>query len=889
MFNHDDERRQPAWRRYRRLLRTDHSADLDDELRDHFESIVDELTARGYSAPDAQAEARRRLGNLTHIRSRVNQMDRSDYVRRARAAAFDAFAADVRFAIRQLRRSPAFTIVAAVSIALGVAANTAIFSVVNAILLRPIPGARGAGIVRMYRNHHSPLDWRDLAWFRDHAQSLQYLVGERSGSAAFRATPGADGERIRTSFVTQRYFAALDPRFAIGRPFDVGDRDASSASQVVLSNAFWQRRFAGDSAIVGRVVVIADHPMKVVGVTRSEFRSSVVGWTPEVFIPFAATPILTGQPVDSFGGSLYVTGRLRAGADRASASAELNGLMRRLAQADSAEHDGMTVRLDHDRGVNAELRPVIAIASGFMMAMVALVLAIACANVANLLLGRAASRRTEMGIRLAIGAGRARIVRLLLTESLLLSLLGGVVGFVIAAALTRMVPAALPAEAAVDSAYFSPDWHVVLFTGGISLVTALFFGLVPALHSASPDVVGLLKGTQRGVGRGRRGRLVIAQAAMCVVLLALASLFLRSVSRMLVVDTGFTAQGIVDVELNLSLAGKTAAHRQVFATIAREAARLPGVAGVTYAAVVPLSGSNMEMRIIPEEMKAASAHDYPSTYFNIVGPNYFSTLRTPLLRGREFAEDDRDGAPRVAIVNETAARRWWPSGDVIGKRFRLGAVDGDLVEIVGLTRDAAYVMPGETPKPTVYLPLAQDDRSEAVLMLRTNADIGTVRRAVWSMLHVITPELPPPPVTRMTGDMSVTLLPARAGAALLSAFGAIALVLAACGIYGVASYSVLSRTREIGIRAAIGATRRQLIQMVLAESGRRVAIGAMIGVVLTIGIAALLSRALYGIDAVDPLVLGAVLIVIAMVTAVAALGPARRAARVDPVIAIRSE
>ena len=889
MFNHDDERRQPAWRRYRRFVRSDHSADLDDELRDHLESIVEELTARGYPEPDARAEAQRRLGNLTRIRSRVTQMDRSDSVRRARAAAFDAFAADIRFAMRQLRRSPAFTIVAALSIALGVAANTAIFSVVNAILLRPIPGSRGAGIVRMYRNHHSPLNWRDLAWFRDNARSLRYLVGERYGSAAFRATPGADAERIRTSYVTHGYFSALDPRFIVGRPFDVDDRDASSASQVVLSNAFWQRRFAGDSSIVGRVVLIADHPMTVVGVTRPEFRSSVVSWTPDVFIPFAATPILTGQSVDSFGGSLYVTGRLREGADRTSASTELDGLMLRLAKADSAEHDGMTVRLDHDRGVNAELRPVVAIASGFMMVMVALVLAIACANVANLLLGRAASRRTEIGIRLAIGAGRPRIVRLLLTESLLLALLGGVVGFVMAVALTRMVPAALPADAGVDVAYFTPDWHVVLFTGGICLLTALLFGMAPALHAASPDVVGLLKGMQSGARRGRRGGLVVAQAAMCVVLLALASLFLRSVSRMLVVDTGFTAQGIVDVELNLSLAGKTGTHRQVFASIAREAAKLPGVASVTYAAVVPLSGSNMEMRIMPEGMKAASARDYPSTYFNIVGPNYFATLRTPLLRGREFAESDRDGAPRVAIANETAARRWWPSGDPVGKRFRLGAVDGDLIEIVGLTHDAAYVMPGETPKPTIYLPLAQDDRSEAVLMMRTNADVGTVRRVVWSMLRVIAPELPPPPVTRMTDDMSITLLPARAGGALLSAFGVIALVLAACGIYGVASYSVLSRTREIGIRAALGATRRQLIRMVLTESGRRVAIGALIGVVFTIGIAALLSRALYGIDAIDPLVLGAVLAVIAAVTALAALGPARRAARVEPAIAIRSE
>jgi predicted permease len=889
MSDHDDQRGQPAWRRYLRFMRANPAADLDDELRDHFESLVESLTARGYTNADAQREARRRLGDLTHIRRQVNEMDRSHHVRRARIATLDTVVADVRFAVRQMRRSPAFAITAALSIALGVAANSTIFSVVNAVLLRPIPGSRGAGIVRVYRNHHSPLGWRDLAWFRDNTHSLQHLAGERNASVTFRASPGADVERARISYVTQGYFPALDPRFAIGRPFDVDDRASGQASQIVLTNAFWQRRFAGDSSVVGRVIFIADHPMTIVGVTDASFRSSVVGWSPDAFVPFAATPILTGQRVDDFGGSLYATGQLRPGGDRAAATAELSGLMARLAKVDSAEHDGMTVRLDHDRGVNAELRPVVAIASGFMMLMVALVLAIACANVANLLLGRAAARRTEIGVRLAIGAGRVRVVRQLLTESLLLALLGGAIGFAIAAPLTRLVPAVLPADAGVDASYFSPDWRVVVFTSAICLLTAVLFGTAPAMHATSPDIVGLLKGAPRGARRTRRDKLVAAQSAMCVVLLALAALFLRSTSRMLAVDTGFEASGIVDVDLDLSLAGRGASAQDAFAAIARDAAKLPGVTAATYAAVVPLAGSNMEMRIAPEGMTAARARDYPSTYFNIVGAGYFATLRTRVLRGREFGPDDRAGTPRVAVVNETAARRWWPSQDVVGKRFRFGGPDGALIEIVGLARDAAYVMPGEAPKPTVYLPLAQDDRSSAVLMLRTRSDLASTRRAVWALLHGITPELPPPPVTRMTDDMAITLLPARAGAALLSAFGIVALLLAACGIFGVASYSVLSRTREIGIRASLGATRRQLMRMILTESGKRVGAGAAIGVVLTIGLAALLSKALYGIDAIDPLVLGGVVIAIGSVTILATLGPARRAASVDPAIAIRAE
>jgi predicted permease len=572
------------------------------------------------------------------------------------------------------------------------------------------------------------------------------------------------------------------------------------------------------------------------------------------------------------------------------AQAELRGVMAQLAKTDSARYDGLNVRLDHTRGVNAEERAGVEAGSAFLIVMVAMVLLIACANVANLLMGRAAVRRTELGVRHAIGASPAPGVRPHHTESQLHAALGTGVGFAAAWLITRVLPAALPAEAGIDTTYFEPDGTVVAFTAMLCLVTTLLFGLVPALRATTPNLVGLLKGDDRGAGkRRRRGALIVVQAALCVVMLAVASLFLRSLSSSRNVDPGFRPDGVIDVTVNLDLLGPGVDKASTFNAILRHASALPAVRSATLAAVVPLSGSNMETRITPVGMVVRNRRDAPSVYFNIVGPRYFRTLETPLLRGREFAETDDGSSRPVAVINETAARRIWPAGDALGKRFRWGGEDGKVFEIVGISRDANYVMPGEAPKATVYFPTGNDERGEMTLMLRTSADLSTMRRAVWAMLHDDAPTLPPPPVVHMTDDMAITLLPVRAGAALLGAFGALALVLATAGIYGVASYSVASRTREIGIRAALGATRAGLVRMVLWESGRRVALGAAIGLVAAIGIAAALSRLLYGVEAVDPVVLVSVAATIAIVAVVAAAGPAGRAARADPVAAMRGE
>jgi predicted permease len=355
------------------------------------------------------------------------------------------------------------------------------------------------------------------------------------------------------------------------------------------------------------------------------------------------------------------------------------------------------------------------------------------------------------------------------------------------------------------------------------------------------------------------------------------------------VDPGFTSRGIVDASVELRLLGQTIDTQTVFRQILERARALPGVTSASLTAIVPLTMSNMETRVLPEGKTVTSRFDAPSTYFNVVSPGYFANLRIPLVTGRDFTDLDAGGAARVAVIGQTAARRLWPNENALGKRFHWGAVDGPLVEVVGIARDANYSMPGEAPKTTVYLPLAQESRTEMTLQVRTTSTVASTRRALWDLMHEVAPTLPPPPVVAMSDEMSVTLLPMRAGAIFLGAFGGLALLLAAAGIYGVASYSVARRTREIGVRAALGATRGRLVPMVLWESARRVSRGAAIGVLLAAGAGVGLSRFLYGVRIVEPIVLLGAPIVIGLVAVIATLAPARRASRAVPVTAIRAE
>lgn len=886
--------REPMWRRYRRLLRPDAVADLDDELRDHLDSATEALVASGMAPAAARAEARRRFGDVGRVRGEVQRLDAQHGRSLWRGALLESIAQDLRYTLRTLRRSPGFAVVAILSIALGVAANSTVFSLGNALLLRPIPGADAPRLVRVYSNSHGVWYWQSFAWLRDHTRSFDAIVAERPMSMVLGGTGGGSPERVQAGLVTDGYFQALGVQLALGHPFQ-GDENSAEGSTpaVILAHRFWTSRFGADSSIVGQTIVLGGRAVPVVGVAAPDFRSSVLGWTNDLWLPLGSAPLLTGSSLDDMGGSLYATARLRSGVTRQETQAELAVLMPQLTATDTARYAGMTARLDHVRGLNAELRTPATAAIAFLMALVAMVLIIACANVANLLLGRAAARRTEIGVRLAIGIGRARLVRQLLTESMVLATVGGALGYLASLTVPGLLVPMVPTEARLDAAFFAPDHRVVLFTVVLVMLTTVAAGLVPALRASSPGLAPLLRGGGSGdAGQGRRGRrgsrLVAGQAALCVVLLAVASIFVRSLTRMHAVDPGFSADGVVDAPLDLSSAGGSeAAQRLLFDQVVARAAALPGVRSVTLAAVVPLSGNNMQTDFTSDDIVVASTSDGPRAHFNVVSTDYFETLELPLRSGRGFTADDRDESPHVAVVNEAAARRWWPAGDAIGRRFRWEGTDGPEVEIVGIAADANYEMPGESPLPNIYFPLAQNFRGRMVLQLRADGGVAAMREPIRAILNELAPTLPPPPIAAMRDDMAITLLPVRIGAILIGAFGLMALLLASAGIYGVTSYDVARRTREIGIRSALGATRGGVLRLIVSESLRTVGSGVAVGIALALLVAVALSRVLYGVRALDPTVLVGIPLLLAAVSVVATLAPARRAAAVPPVSAMR--
>ncbi len=804
----------------------------------------------------------------------------------------DNLISDLRYAFRTLARNPGFTIVAAASLALGIGVNVVIFSVVNTVLQKPIGGVRDAGsLVRLYRGSHSPLAYQDFLYFREKVQSFAGAVAERIQGVTEEqngiVTP------LQAAVVPLDYFSTIGVSPALGRLF-AGDPASSAEPVVVLSHRYWRTQLGADSTVVGRTIRLNDSPFKVVGVASPDFTSSVTLWNPQVFVPFsAARPILGMDPV-RWDGSVYTTARLRASTSRAAAQTEVDLRTKQLVATRQGTRDGMTIRLDDARGVVAEVRAPAVVVSTFLLTLVALVLLIACANVANLLLARASARRREMAVRLAIGASRWRVVRQMLTESVLLAAVGAVAAFAAATQATHLIAAALVQNVPVDLAVsFAPDGRVLAFTAALSMVTAVLFGLAPALQSTRRNLVTALRddGDRSGYRRSRlRSGLVVGQVLLCTILVAGSMLFLRSLLNAKAIDPGFATAGVIDVPVdlrprNLDAAPGTAFYNRLLADV-RE---IPGVQSATLANVVPLSGSNNQTSIWIEGTKATPRQRLPQAYYNVVATDYLRTLGIPLVRGRDITVTDSPGSDPVIVVNETMARRFWPTDDALGKRLSLAGPTGPWVTVVGIARDTRYNSLGETTPPFMYLPITQSYQSSMVVQLRVTGSPNTVGDAVGRVVKTIDPQLPAVRPTTLDADMQLSLLPARVGATLLGVFGALALLLATVGIYGVASFAVARRTREIGIRAALGAQRADLLRLVVGESMRRVAIGLAIGLAGALGLARVLASQLYGVGAVDPVTFTATPLILGAVALVASWVPARRAARVDPLMALRAD
>jgi predicted permease len=748
-------------------------------------------------------------------------------------------------------------------------------------------------MVKVYSGRHSPFGFRDFEFFRSNSRTLA-LIAEDHFPATMRE--GTEPERVLTGVVAGDYWRVLELRPQHGRLFALERDDVAAATPVaVLSDAFWRKRFTADPSVVGRTVRLGGATVQVIGVGPPGFGSSVHGFLVDLWVPIAGAAQVLGVPPERLGGGLYATGRLRDGTRQEQADAELGVLMERLRQQEPESYRNMTVRVMPARGLHAELRGPVALATAFLLVVTGLVILIACANVGNLLLARNAARRREVGIRVALGARRGRIVAQLLTESALLSVGAVVAGLVIAAwagkLLIGLIPEGAPAGLTIPVA-----GPVLVYGLAVAAVAVLAFGLAPALRAAAPDVFSALRDDSRSVAgaksRLRRGFL-LAQIALSTVLLAVALLFVRSLGNARTIDTGIDASNLVAVSVDLSLGRyDEATGTRMLERLQREVGALPFVRDVSMAATVPLSGSRVEL-VYARQGDAPPAENAPRPLadVNIVGPSYFATVGIPLRAGRDFAATDPAGAAGVAVVNETMAARLESTGPALGRRVSVTGTDGPWLEVIGVARDIKYNSLGEGPTPVLYVPHRQLYRDEMLLHVRLapGTPLASARTTLLDVVAAADPALPPAGFQPVSEAQDLALLPARIGAGVLGGFGAMALLLASVGIFGVAAFAVAQRTRELGIRSALGARPRALIGTVLGETARTVTAGALVGIALAVGSSQLLRSQLYGVGALDPLTFILVPLVLGLVAVLAAAIPAWRAVRVDPVTALRSE
>jgi len=806
-------------------------------------------------------------------------------------AQLDALLQDLAYAFRQLRRSPGFAAVAICSLGLGIGANVTMYGIARAILRRPPNAARPEELVRVYRGDHSPLprDW--FLHFSRNSQTLAQLIAE--DPMALGVDQGGTPERVLASVVSENFFPALGVAPAIGTAFAGAPGDPVGAV-AVLSHAYWSARFGADPTVVGRTVRLNDQAFTIVAVARAGFRSSQLGWAPSVFVPLSEQARLRGDPPGSGGGSsFYITGRLASDRTPAQVQSELTVLATTLPDAPPEALEPGAFRVEQARGVTAEIRTPVTVASAFLMAVVGLVLLIACANLANLLLARGVARRREIAIRTALGVSRPRLVRQLLTESVLLAGLGGAAGLGLAWYATRLIPRLVPARAemAFDVAL---DLNVLLFAALLALVTGAIFGLAPALTASRSDVQRVLREDTGGGSRRSRLRsaFLVGQVALATVLLVTAARFLTSLNSARGIDPGFRSERVADQQIDLSVRQYDDDRGQTFYREALErVGALPGVEAASLIGFIPLGGSNSGTGVLPGSADPDDQRAVRGTTFTTVSAGYFEMFGIPLVSGRTFDLTDRASTPPVVVANESFARLLWPDGEAVGQtvRFYGGDLTTPPATVVGVVRDTKYLSLTDHNVPFLYLPLPQNYSNNMVLQVRLAGDTPAERDAVRRAVQGLDPALPLSPVRAMRDDMAITLLPARAGAGVLGGFGALALLLATIGVYGVTTFLVSQRTREIGVRTALGATASDVLRLMMRDTLTLVTVGLGLGLAGGIGVGAAISSWLYGVGALDLRPLAGAAAVLVTVALLGTWLPARRALRVDPVRALRTE
>jgi predicted permease len=808
---------------------------------------------------------------------------------------------DARYAIRLLSRNPLFALTATLSLAIGIGANTTIFTIANALLFRAPAGVVDADrVVDIGRSENgdgfdngSYPNFTDL---RARSRVFTDVYATQWGIEPMSLGNAAGAERIFGVLVSNNYFETLGTRPAAGRLFSRNDPDAAGATpHVVLTHRFWTRRFQQDPSIVGRELRINGHAFTVAGVAQEGFQGTTP-LLPDVFVPInmvaEATPDLSANMLTSRDSSwILMGGRLKPGVSIESAQAEVNAIAATLAREFPQENRGKGFRVAPLSPIPGNSAPVAAFMAGLMV-VVALVLAIACANLAGVLLARATSRRREVAVRLALGAGRRRLVRQMFVETAILFLAGAAAGLFVARIMTTLLLAMLPALPVQIDLALALDCTAVLFTAGLSLVAALLSGLAPAFHASRGDVVTSLKADAASAPERMRLRnaFVVAQVALSVVLVVGAGLLVRAMQRAADIDAGFDPRGVEVTTIDLGLAGYTDETGPVFARQILDRVRaIPGVTSATLAARLPLSGGGLGLGRLT--LPGAGADDEGiRTDWNAIEPRYFATMRMPLQIGRDFNTDDRPQTPFVAIVNETFAKRMWPNQNAIGKTLVQGGGRDSTrnLTVVGIARDSKYRTLGEAPRNFIYVPLQQQYLSGFTIVARSaqGQRLATDIRTLLASMNSNVPVISSQPLEEYT---SIGLLPQRIAASVSASLGIVGLLLAAIGIYGVTAYLVASRTREIGIRMALGADRGAVIRMVLRQGMGLVGLGLLAGFALAIVGAQLLRSLLLGIGTMDPIAFGGTAVMFCVIGLAACYVPVRRATAIDAAVALRAE
>ena len=891
------------WHRYLRFWRPNIAADVDDEVAFHIDARTEELRVAGVGRDAARAQALREFGDVARTRETLRTMDERHASTERRLGIASDLARDVKVAFRALRRSPGLVAIVVLTFALGIGATSAIYSIVDAFMFRPLPGSYGADLVVLARTEPGltpphELSFSDYTDFRADTATFASLAAYEARTVELQSDRGA--ERLLINDGTANYFSTLGLPPMLGRTFAPNDDDGALAHPViVLSYKAWVAHFDADSSVVGRVIRINERPVTVIGVMPPQFHGVQPIVDIDGVVPMNQIwPAMTTQLADRGVFTVNVFGRLRPGVSMSAARREVSARARQLERAYPATNKNVDEVLvpEHFARPSPAVSRQTPVVAGIFMTLVTLVLIVACANVASVLLARVVARGRELAIRAAMGASTWRVVRPVFVECALLALTGGVasigVAYVTIRALSSIrVASDLPIRWGVQL-----DGRVAAFTAIATLVASVVAAVAPVLAARRRNLNDVLKSGASGAGGSTHQRaravLVVAQVAVSVVVLICAGLFITSAARSMHMNFGFRTDHLAMLTTELPPQRyDTAQARVVYQRVLAGTATLPGVRSTALAAFVPFGFERDNVTVFPIDAVGPVPSNGFSYFSNIVSTDYFATMGIPVLHGRAFTDRDDATAPLVIVVNDSLARAIWPRETAIGKRVHLGTRTGEIAEIVGVVGGMQDLIPGERPKPYVFRPLGQAFAPQMTLLVHTSSEPAALLPALRRAIVATDPTLAVYDTRTIRDHLrdGQALLFTRIGSAFAIAFGLLALVLATVGVYGVVAYSVAQRTREIGVRVALGAHASSIMRLVIGQGVRLAGIGAGIGLLVAMVATGALGAILYGVSPRDPVVLSAVICLVLTVAAAATLVPALRAMRVDPVRALKAD